>query len=93
MCQVVGFGRGMGKFKDPVICNNFIAYDDQNMGETYILVFVRYLLFGESLEISIVPPNQIISNRCFVGDLPKKFSREDFYMGYIFFKETSPSHV
>ena len=45
------------------------------MVETCILVFGRAFIFGKYLETYLVPINYIRANGCFVGDVPKHFTK------------------
>ena len=44
-------------------------------GETYILVYGQSLFFGEALEVSLVPPNQLRANGLVVDDVPKQSTK------------------
>jgi hypothetical protein len=47
------------------------AYDDPETGETYILVINQGLYFGDTLEHTLLNPNQMRTNGIIVDDVPK----------------------
>ena len=67
VCEAGLFSEGMGKFKDIELCTTFTAYYEPKNVETYIL-YADNLIFGQSLETSIVPPTQIRVYGCFVDN-------------------------
>ena len=74
----------MGKFQDIEVFTTCMGDENQNMVETYIIVFGIYLFFGESLEKSLVPTNHLRANGSFVYDVPKQFTKErSLHMIYI----------
>ena len=74
VCEVGGFGEGLGSFQDVEISTTCTAWDSPE-GETYILVYGQSLFFGDALEVSLVPPNQLRSNGLVVDDVPKQFTK------------------
>jgi hypothetical protein len=60
VCDVVGFRQHMQPIKDVPVhtCANAFFHPD---GETFILEFGQALCFGDSMEHSLLSPNQIRS--------------------------------
>ena len=45
------------------------------MGENYVIIFGKVLLFVSSLDTSLVQPNQMRATGCVVYGVPKHFSK------------------
>ena len=72
--EVGGFGEGLGTFQNVEVSTSCTAWDSPD-GETYILVYGQSLFFGDALEVSLVPPNQMRANGLVVDDTPKQFTK------------------
>jgi hypothetical protein len=71
--DVSGFLDSLGKAQDVPIGTSCTAWDAP-WGQTYILAFPQSLFFGEQLENSLMPPNQLRANGLVVDDCTKQFS-------------------
>ena len=67
-----GFDELLVKFLYVEVCTTCISYDDPNVVETYILVFVKALFFGESLDTSLAYTNILIEK---TFPIPKQFTK------------------
>jgi hypothetical protein len=72
VCNVSGFHPSMPVMKDIPICTCATAYDHLN-GETFILEFGQALWFGDSMEHSLMSPNQVCTFQNEVCLTPKQF--------------------
>ena len=77
ICDVTGFDGGTKDgttYSEVEICTVATAYDDPKSGTTFILIFGQALFFGQSLETSLMPPNQLRAHGLVVDDVPKQFT-------------------
>ena len=77
ICDVSGFDGGASggaNYSGVEICTTGTAYDDPVSGDTWILVYGQSLFFGDCLETSLVPPNQMRAHGLVVDDVPRQFS-------------------
>jgi hypothetical protein len=73
VCDVVGFHPDMQPIKDVPVRTCATAFDHPD-GETFILEFGQALYFGDSMEHSLLSPNQIRSFNHQLCLNPKQFT-------------------
>lgn len=73
MAEVSGFHDSLGSLKEVPIGTTCMAWDVPGQ-QTYILAFPQSLFFGDKLENSLMPPNQLRANGLIVDECPKQFS-------------------
>jgi hypothetical protein len=71
--EVSGFHDSLGSLTDIPIGTTCMAWDAP-WQQTYILAFPQSLFFGDKLENSLMPPNQLLANGLIVDECPKQFS-------------------
>jgi hypothetical protein len=71
--EVSGFHDSLGSLTDIPIGTTCTAWDAP-WQQTYILAFPQSLFFGDKLENSLMPPNQLLANGLIVDECPKQFS-------------------
>ena len=59
VCDVEGFALGLVSLNYVEIMSVETAYDNVDMGETYILVYAQIREFGTILKTYLAPPNQL----------------------------------
>jgi hypothetical protein len=59
MCSVQGFHQSFEPIPEVPVATVATAWDDQNSGQTYILIIHQALFFGTQLDHSLINPNQI----------------------------------
>ncbi|MGH7974103.1 MAG: hypothetical protein ACREBR_01155, partial [bacterium] len=74
VCDVGGFHESFKNLKVVPIATTATAYDHGEMQETLILVFNQSLYFGNTMEHSLLSPNQLRSNGLVVDSCPRQFS-------------------
>jgi hypothetical protein len=58
-CSVQGFHKSFEPIPEVSVATVATAWDDQNTGQTYILIIHQALYFGNQLDHSLINPNQI----------------------------------
>ena len=67
--DVTGFHQVLGQIKGAKIITAGVAYDDQENGDTYLLIF-NQVLFLPGLDHHLINPFQLRDNRILVNDIP-----------------------
>ena len=69
-CQAYGFHDKLTPINDVPIATVATAWSDHNTGESFILIIHEALYFGDSMDHSLVNPNQLRANGVDVHDNP-----------------------
>jgi len=73
-CDIHPFSDDYEPMKQVPIAKVATAYDDPSTGETYILIFGQALYMGQSLDHTLICPNQARANGVVVDDVPRHLS-------------------
>lgn len=74
--SVSAFSPQHKAIKDIPIGSCALAYDDENTGNTYILVFNEMMYFGNKMPQSLINPNQVRAQEHLVRDCPQQYDGE-----------------
>ncbi|MGH3053835.1 MAG: hypothetical protein ACRDL7_02535, partial [Gaiellaceae bacterium] len=81
VCDVSGFHPEFRKLAEVPVVTSATAYDSVDLQETLVLVFPQSLYFGEELEHSLFPPNQVRDNGIVVDTCPRQYSNGESLHG------------
>ena len=82
VCDVEGFALGLVSLNYVEIMSVETAYDNVDMGETYILVYAQIREFGTILKTYLAPPNQLWAAGIILDDVPNSYKGGSPFMGY-----------
>jgi hypothetical protein len=86
-CCVHPFSDEYEPMKQVPIAKVATAYDDPRTGETYILIFGQALYMGQTLDHTLICPNQACANGVIVDDIPRHLYHDRKSTHSIFFPE------
>ena len=66
---LTGFHQDLGQIKGAKIVSEAVAYDDQENGDTYLLIF-NQVLFLPGLDHNLINSFQLRDNGILVNDIP-----------------------
>ena len=78
IADVSGFHSNLGAITGVPIAQVATAYDTAEH-ETFILVFNEALYFGQTMETSLIPPQQVCDNGLVCDPLPRQYSRNSIH--------------
>jgi len=86
-CEVYPYADHYGPVTNVPITKVATAYDHPVSGETYILVFGQALYMGNSMDHTLICPNQARNNGVVVDDVPRHLSHDNSSTHSIYFPE------
>ena len=85
LCDVYPYSNNYEPIQNVPVAKVATAYDHQATGETFILIFGQALFMGDSMEHTLICPNQARFNGVVIDDVPKHLSPNKSSTHSIFF--------